>query len=353
VEFLGCAAVDRRPRRLSREGAVQAILLEVLRCPRCRGELACGDGLALRCARCDAGYPVVDGVPRMCVDDGLVEDTRRGFDYQWRLRQRGRGEHRDTVYAYDIRKFMRWLSGFFAVDVERQEPGRWLLDAGCGSGEKARELALRFTDRQVVAVDQSPSVSATARENADLLNLHFVEANLLHPPFRERSFAFAMSIGVLHHTPSTERAFAAVAALVAPQGGLLTWIYPLPEEDSFWAGLYRQRDQHFRGLGHRLPRPLVLMLCHFYVTLLFPFILGFLKREYRRNRDRMPIYPDRFTLRGTYRSSVFLSFDNVMPRYQFRHGCGEVKGWYCQEGFGAVNDEFPGFFYAVRSLVSE
>ena len=340
------------------------LLLDILRCPRCRGRFALDvsgsdvparDGASgsieegrLQCADCKQRHPIVDGVPRLTVEEGVVQETRRGFEYQWRLRQAGRTERPSTVYGYDIPKFMSWLIGLFASDAGMFPPGSWLLDAGCGSGEKARELALRFPRSQVLAMDLSGSLGMTARTNADVPNLHFVEANILFSPIRAESCAFVMSIGVLHHTTDTQRAFDAVASLVAPGGGLLTWIYPLPDEDGFWAALYRQRDRHFLGLGHRLPSRLTLALCHVYVALLFPFVLRFLKQQYSINQERFPIYPDHPTLRDLYQSSVFLSFDNVMPAHQFRHGRAEVTDWYRAHGFGRLDDRYSGFFYATR-----
>lgn len=340
------------------------VLLDILRCPRCHGSFALDPSASdvparggasgsieegrLQCAGCAQRYPIVVGVPCLTVEEGVVPATRRGFEYQWRRRQAGRTERRSTVYGYDIAKFMAWLTGLFASDPGVFPHGSWLLDAGCGSGEKARELALRFPRSQVVAMDLSGSLAVTARMNADVPNLHFVEANVLCPPIRPESCAFVMSIGVLHHTPDTQRAFDAVASLVAPGGGLLTWIYPLPGEDTFWAALYRQRDRHFLGLGHRLPSPLTIALCHVYVALLFPFVLRFLKQQYAVNRERFPIYPDHPTLGDLYKSSVFLSFDNVMPAHQFRHGRTEVADWYRTHGFGQLDDRYSGFFYATR-----
>jgi hypothetical protein len=49
-----------------------------------------------------------------------------------------------------------------------------------------------------------------------------------------------------------------------------------------------------------------------------------------------------------YRSSVFLSFDNLMPTFQFRHGRNEVRQWYAETGFGLVNDVYPGFFLPLE-----
>lgn len=338
---------------------MRAKLLEILRCPVCRGSLAVGnvsegtdDGVeegSLRCSGCQAEFPVVQGVPRMVLEDGLIPRTRGGFAYQWNKRQRGRAERRAVVYGYEIGKFMDWFVQVFTSGVRAHPSQTWMLDAGCGSGEKARELARHFPQHHVVAIDQSASVARTAWENRDLPNLHVVQANVWYPPFAEASFRFAMSIGVLHHTPDTLRAFRAVARLIAPGGDLMTWIYPLPEEDAFWAGLYRQRDRHFLKLGHRLPHWVTLQLCRAYVAAFFPLILRFLKAQYRVNKDRFPIYPDRPSLPELYQSSVFLSFDNVMPPHQFRHGRDEVRRWYQELGFGEVNDRFPGFFHAIRS----
>lgn len=332
-------------------------LLAILRCPHCRGELhVAGNGEQegevedgeLSCVGCRRHYPVVQGVPRLLLQDGLVARTRSGFTYQWNKRQAGRAERRAVVYGYEIGKFMDWFVGEFTPGLSARASGAWLLDAGCGSGEKARELARRFPQHQVVAIDQSNAIARAAWENRDLPNLHFVQANVWFPPFANHSLQFAMSIGVLHHTPDTLRAFRAIGALVAPGGDFMTWLYPLPEEDSFWAGLYRQRDSHFLKLGHRLPHWMTIALCHAYIAVFFPLVLRFLKAQYRVNKDRFPIYPDRPTLGELYRSSVFLSFDNVMPPHQFRHGRPEVRGWYRQHGFGAVNDRYPGFFHAIR-----
>ncbi|MBV8049066.1 MAG: methyltransferase domain-containing protein [Paludibacterium sp.] len=337
-------------------------LLEILRCPLCRGQLRLmGEQTCdprgvqegeLACRACQRHYPVVQGVPRLMLQDGLVPKSRSGFTYQWKKRQFGRAERRTVMYGYEIGKFMDWFVGEFTPGLSGCADGAWLLDAGCGSGEKASELARRFPQHQVVAIDQSNAIARAAWENRDLPNLYFVQANVWYPPFAEHSLQFAMSIGVLHHTPDTLRAFRAVGALVAPGGDFMTWLYPLPEEDSFWAGLYRQRDCHFLRLGHRLPHWLTIALCHLYVTALFPLVLRFLKAQYLVNKDRFPIYPDRPSLASLYRSAVFLSFDNVMPPHQFRHGRREVAAWYRAQGFGAVNDAYPGFFHAVRAMAA-
>ncbi|UUZ54268.1 methyltransferase domain-containing protein [Massilia sp. H-1] len=277
---------------------MKPVLLTILRCPACRSALRFTDDSApsaqwengtLHCCTCRSSYPVRDGVPRMLLQDGLVEHTRKGFEYQWRTRQQGKAERKTTVYGYDIPNFMQWFIANFTQGLQAAPQGKvWLLDVRCGSAEKARILALRFPQHQVVAIDQSGSIAFTAQQNADVPNLHFVQANVWYPPFAEKTFQFAMSIGVLHHTPDTWRAFEAIAATVAPGGDLATWIYPLPSEDSFWAGLYRQRDRHFMGIAHRLPKRLTMALCYAYVALLYPLVMRFLEAAVQ---DQLPGLP--------------------------------------------------------------
>lgn len=45
-------------------------LLDILACPRCKGEVTiAGDGAGLDCAACSLRYPVRDGIPVMLVDE--------------------------------------------------------------------------------------------------------------------------------------------------------------------------------------------------------------------------------------------------------------------------------------------
>ncbi|HEX6056402.1 MAG TPA: Trm112 family protein [Intrasporangium sp.] len=50
---------------------IEPWLREILRCPRCKGELTDGQspqGAELRCPVCQLAYPIDDGVPVLLVD---------------------------------------------------------------------------------------------------------------------------------------------------------------------------------------------------------------------------------------------------------------------------------------------
>lgn len=56
--------------------AISAELLEILRCPKCRSEVALKDDKsALKCSNpdCSLVYPIRDDIPVMLVDEATVE----------------------------------------------------------------------------------------------------------------------------------------------------------------------------------------------------------------------------------------------------------------------------------------
>jgi SAM-dependent methyltransferase len=52
-----------------------------------------------------------------------------------------------------------------------------------------------------------------------------VQADLLQLPFRPETFDVILAEGVLHHTPSTERAFHSIVSFLKPRGELMAYVY--------------------------------------------------------------------------------------------------------------------------------
>jgi SAM-dependent methyltransferase len=95
---------------------------------------------------------------------------------------------------------------------------RRVLDAGCGQGTQALRLAAAGHD--VTAVDSSPSLLRTLRDQAGSLRLRVVEADLLDMPV-EGVFDVVLCHGVLMYYADPAPVLDALAARVAP-GGLLS-----------------------------------------------------------------------------------------------------------------------------------
>ena len=70
----------------------------------------------------------------------------------------------------------------------------------------------------MVGVDISEAIESTRVNTQGMPNVHLVQADVYHLPFRPGVFDFAYSIGVLHHLPEPEKAFQCVVPLVKPGG---------------------------------------------------------------------------------------------------------------------------------------
>lgn len=202
-------------------------LLEVLRCPRCGtglrpaapippgGEQADGE------LECPGGhrYPVVRGVPRLLVAEpgvpgpfaALQDRTRRSFGYQW------------TTFHTMVEAFREGFLTYVHPLGPEFFAGKLGLDAGCGFGRHVY-YAAEF-GAEVVGVDFSEAIEAARENTAACKRVHLVQGDIYRLPFREASFDFAYSLGVLHHLPDPEAGFRALVPLVKPGGAVFIWVY--------------------------------------------------------------------------------------------------------------------------------
>lgn len=103
--------------------------------------------------------------------------------------------------------------------ARRLAKGARVLDAGCGSGYGAAELALDA--RSVTAVDLSTTTVATARESYPLRNLSFVAGSCTHLPFRPASFDLITAFEVIEHLRDYKSLISECARVLAPGGYFL------------------------------------------------------------------------------------------------------------------------------------
>ena len=330
-------------------------LRELLVSPCCRAELDLENHQqdrkevrsgALTCRSCGRRFPIAGGVPDLLIGRELPR-TRQSFTAQWRLRFGGAFERQATLYGQDYQELVRW---WLARCLGQGSAGDWMLDAGCGTGEKAMVAAEQNPELEVVGLDMADTIRLSAERGAGLPNLHFVQGDVMHPPFRENCFAKLVSWGVLHCTRDTHQAFRSVARLLRRGGRMVVWIYPDPAEDELAAKYYRIRDQHFFGCGHVLPPRLLLWSVRLYCFLLAPVLLYQYKRRIIpqfRGCGYVPIEGAR--LLDLYRSVVFILYDDLAPEFQFRHRRSEVMEWFASDGFAQVETDRLGHYWGERA----
>jgi SAM-dependent methyltransferase len=210
-------------------------LLDLLACPVCGGDILLAyasryedkeiiEGV-LSCKKCEREYKIIRGVPRFA-DLSRIEqekaETAANFGWQWTHFTQADEKYKE--------QFLGWLQpvkpDFFA--------GKIILEGGCGKGRHTL-LAAKWNAREIVGIDLSAAVETAFQATRDLPNAHVVQADIYKLPFK-KSFDYAFSVGVLHHTPEPKKAFASLASKVKRGGALSAWVYGA--ENNEWITSY-------------------------------------------------------------------------------------------------------------------
>src|SRR5437867_1570103 len=322
-------------------------LVELLACPECQGAVevveSCEDDAlrilrgTLQCASCGQRYAIDKGVPRLVKVAEDVAEVCRRYSVQWLSRWNGRFESSTRCYGFNDDIYIGWVNE--QLQSRRvPAPGEWMLDAGCGSGEKTKVLAHLCPEQNVVGLDLGvESLEKAVAHFGDMPNLDYVQGNILEPPFKARQFDYGMSLGVLHHTSNTRQAFASFRQLLKEETTCVLWIYPTYWEGPEWRMPYFARDFITFGQGYRLPTGLLRFIAHSIVIGFYPIVQFFFKKCYRRIGRDLPFFRvDNMTRKERYAAQVFYCFDTLLPRYQWRHKIKEVESWFVEEGLDPI-----------------
>lgn len=239
----------------------EPVLMNLLCCPACQGELLLQDSAdissdghimtgALKCVPCDAIYPILGGVPRF-TPRSLANDVSRtvdGFGYEWQ-------------HANPLIQNKRMTSAETFLDfIDPVQPdyfrGKTVLDAGCGSG-RFTYWAQQWGADAVVGVDLSESVNAAFQNTRSFPNVLIIQADLFSLPLRQ-SFDYVFSVGVLQFTPDPRRAFDLIVSRLKHGGGVSAWVYG--RENNGWI-IYLLNPVR-RNLTSRLPHKVLLLMSY-------------------------------------------------------------------------------------------
>ena len=117
--------------------------------------------------------------------------------------------------------------GIFARLLDEQIPfGSRVLECGCGTGQLSNFLGIAH--RSVIGTDialNSLALAENFRSTHFLARVYFLQMNLFHPLFRDKSFDYVICNGVLHHTARPREGFNRLARLVRPNGYFIVGLY--------------------------------------------------------------------------------------------------------------------------------
>lgn len=300
-------------------------LLEVVCCPRCRGQLQLSrenelldDDVVqgeLHCSHCLTSYPIVASVPRFVP----AENYAGSFGFQWNRFPRTQLDSHSGAPITRERFFQQ--SNWSPQEMR----GKRVLDVGCGSGRFAEVAAT--SGAHVVAVDYSSAVDACRANLAGNGRVEVVQADLYQLPFREASFDYVYCFGVLQHTPDVERSFRCLLSPLRRGGFLAVDVYPRLWYNILWPKYW------LRPITKHIPKERLFRLVERSVPLLLPIsrLLGRVPVVGRKLRWLVPvanyegIHP--LTEAQLREWSVLDTFDMLSPAHDHPQSAATLKAW--------------------------
>jgi SAM-dependent methyltransferase len=302
---------------------VKPAFVELLACPKCSSSLRVLGAekppreIESGTLGCQQGHEflIVGGIPRFVDSELYVQN----FGFEWNLHAR---TQLDTSNSDESERAFRAKTGF----TPEQLRGKRLLDVGCGMG-RFSDIASQW-GATVVGIDLSLAVEAAQRNLGARENVHIAQADIFQLPFREGTFDFIFSIGVLHHTPNTKAAFGNLPRLLRQKGKIAIWVY-----SSYGRSQWRFSD-FYRKFTPRLPKRLLYSLSYAAVPLYYvhaiPILGPFLRWLLPVSRHPKPDW------------RVLDTFDWYSPRYQWKHSYEQVFPWFEEQGLTEIRVlEFP------------
>jgi SAM-dependent methyltransferase len=302
-------------------------LLEIIHCPSCKNNLTLRQEVIekgevrdgkLVCASCKKEYRIENYIPRFIDTDKYVNN----FSFEWKTHCRtqldsisGTGESERTF---------KLKTGF---DLD-QLKGKMVLDVGCGMG-RFSEIVIKHGG-EVVGIDLSYAVES-AFDNLGLkANANFMQADVFNLPFKEGSFDYIFSLGVLHHTPDTRKAFEQLPALLKKNGEIAIWVY---SNVGFRMKMYNAASGFFRLFTTRMPQKMLYSLCYVAIPLYYVKKVKVLGKCFSFLPTSMHPIPE---------WRVLDTFDWYSPKYQWKHTYSQVREWFEKSGLREIKElEFP------------
>lgn len=313
-------------------------LLDLIACPNCKGNLALEtpvyaedeieSGL-LRCASCNKKFDIIKSIPWL-LDKSLVEHSDKLFSptsshygYLWDRESKSFNTGGEHVFHFEN------MSKAVPFDIVRGTLG---IDVGCGGGGDTYFIAKNNPGVELVAVDLSEGVYAAKGKVKDLPNVHLARASALSMPFRDSTFDFAYSYGVLHHTPEPCKGLSEMKRITKKDAHITLYLYE-DHSDNFVKYLSIKCIGGVRKFTTKLPNKALWVLSNIlspFVVLVFSVPARLLNKfkATQKIAQKMPFNFGRgpFSLAGDL-------YDRLGAKFEHRFSKKQLEGCFNKLGF--------------------
>lgn len=181
--------------------------------------------LALHLNRPDQERKAAEAIPSLtAIEDGTskaVRDQYAALPYpRWKATR--------AIMARPRRAVMAGALAAAPADLPDDRSPLRVLVAGCGTGKHAVDVATRFADAEVLAIDLSRPSLGYAKAQAERLgirNVRFAEADILALGGLEEQFDHIEAMGVLHHLAEPLAGWRVLRGLLAADGTMRIGLY--------------------------------------------------------------------------------------------------------------------------------
>jgi ubiquinone/menaquinone biosynthesis C-methylase UbiE len=213
---------------------------------------------------------------------------------------------------------------FDIIDGNMVNKQTYALDIGCGTGRWTKYLSAKAGF--IEAVDPSNAIFAADKLLNGIENVRLTRASIETLPFEDETFDFAMSIGVLHHIPDTEKALKDCVRKIKKGGYFYVYLYyNLDKRGWLFTGLFKLSDA-LRSWICKLPGALKKFVCDVLAIIIYlPLVLWvklLLFLGFPKLAKRMPL--------SAYHNQSFLiirndALDRFGTRLEQRFSAKQVK----------------------------
>lgn len=189
----------------------------------------------------------------------------------------------------------------------------YVLDIGCGTGRWTKYLAPRVGF--IEAVDPSEAIFVADELLDGIKNVRLTQASIDTLPFPDATFDFAMSIGVLHHIPNTQKALNDCVKKLRKGGYFYVYLYyNLDNRGRLFKFVFGFINS-IRNVVSRLPGSVKRFVCDILAILLYMpvILLGrlFEFTGFKKLAEKMP-------LRGYHSLSFYPIRNDALDRFGTR-----------------------------------
>ncbi len=161
---------------------------------------------------------------------------------------------------------------FDIIDEKIVNKQTYVLDIGCGTGRWTKYFSAKAGF--IEAVDPSNAIFAADKLLGNIENVRLTKASVDTLPFDNESFDFAMSVGVLHHIPDTQKAMIDCVKKVKKGGYFYVYLYYNLDKRGWMFTTIFKLSNLIRSFVCKLPGSLKRLLCDVLaITVYMPLIL--------------------------------------------------------------------------------